>query len=260
MSIPISAVLITKNAEAFIKICLESITWCDEIIIVDSGSTDSTLSICKEYNCKISHQDFLGFGAQKNFAIQQAKNDWILNLDADEVVTNELKNNIQELLPVDANNTAAFQLLRTLIFFGQKFNYGRENRQPVNRLFNRNLCRFDSAEVHEKLIINGSLQKLNGELLHYSYADLFQYFSKFNEYTSKAVIELNKKKKSRNRLLILLFAPFYFFKFYFIELNFMNGYAGFLWSMISSFYVFIKYNKLYEFNHILDQDKAIRLK
>jgi len=259
MSIPVSAVLITKNAETFLRACLKSLLWCDEIVVIDSGSTDSTLAICSEYNCRVIHQEFLGFGAQKNFAVQQAKNDWILNLDADEVVSEELKNDIQKHLPLLANDVSAFQLPRTLIFFGQKFNFGRENRQPVTRLFNRNECQFDRAEVHEKLLIKGGIQKLKGELLHYSYADLFQYFSKFNEYTSKAVIELNKKKKSRSRFSIVLFAPFYFLKFYIIERNFLNGYAGFLWSVISSFYVFVKYNKLYEYNHIKNQDKAIRL-
>ena len=116
MSIPISAVLITKNAETFLRVCLESLLWCDEIVVIDSGSTDSTLSICSEYNCRVIHQDFLGFGAQKNFAVQHAKNDWILNLDADEVISDELKNDIQEYLPQLSNEVSVFQLPRTLIF------------------------------------------------------------------------------------------------------------------------------------------------
>jgi len=250
VNIPVSAVLITKNAEAVLNECLSSLSWCDEIVVVDSGSTDSTLAICKAHNCRIIHQDFLGFGAQKNFSVLQAKNDWVLHIDADEVVIEDLKQSILVELPKHHTTAAAFQLPRTLIFFGQKFNYGRENKQAIVRLFNKNQCNYDLAEVHEKLIVNGSTQSLKGELLHYSYASLFEYFEKFNIYTSKGALEQVKRNKSRSRILVFLFTPFYFFKFYILERNFMNGYAGLLWAIISSFYVFIKYNKLYESMYI----------
>lgn len=250
MNIPVSAVLITKNAEAVLTECLQSLSWCDEIVVIDSGSTDATLAICNHHNCRLIHQDFLGFGAQKNFSVLQAKNDWVLHIDADEVVTEDLKKSIFSELPKYHTTAAAFQLPRTLIFFGQKFNYGRENKQPIVRLFNKNQCNYDLAEVHEKLIINGPVESLQGELLHYSYASLFEYFDKFNTYTTKGAIEQIKKNKSRSRFLIFLFWPFYFFKFYIIERNFMNGYAGLLWATISSFYVFVKYNKLYEYRYI----------
>lgn len=250
MNIPVSAVLITKNAEAVLDECLHSLRWCDEIVVVDSGSTDKTLAICKQHNCRIIHQDFLGFGAQKNFSLTQATHDWVLHIDADEVVTDALKQSILSELPKHHSVAVAFQLPRTLFFFGQKFNYGRENKQSIIRLFHKKHCRYDLAEVHEKLLVSGPVQSLNGELLHYSYASLFEYFEKFNVYTSKGALEQVKKNKSRSRLLVFLFAPFYFFKFYIIERNFMNGYAGLLWAIISSFYVFIKYNKLYEYRYI----------
>ena len=214
MNIPVSAVLITKNAEAVLEECLRSVSWCNEIVVVDSGSTDKTVAICKEYNCRIIHQDFLGFGAQKNFSVLQAKNDWVLHIDADEVVTEDLKQSILTELPKHHTTTIAFELPRTLIFFGQKFNYGRENKQSIVRLFDKRSCNYDLAEVHEKLLVNGPTRSLKGELLHYSYASLFEYFEKFNVYTSKGALEQVKKKKSRSRFLVLLFAPFYFFKFY----------------------------------------------
>jgi glycosyltransferase involved in cell wall biosynthesis len=248
MSILVSAVIITKNAGSLFRSCLQSLTWCDEIVVVDSGSTDETLSICEEFNCRIIHRDFQGFGAQKHYAVLQAKNDWILNIDADEIITNELKEDILKMLPLHAASLPVFQIPRTLIFLKQKFDHGRESKQLINRLFNKKECNFDFAAVHETLVKKGPLIKLSGELLHYSYRDLHEYFEKFNQYTSKAVIELNRKNKSRSRLAIVVLSPLYFLKFYFLERNFLNGYAGLVWSVICSFYVFVKYNKLYEYN------------
>ena len=242
----ISCVIITFNEEENIHRALNSVKWCDEIIVVDSGSTDKTIEICKEFNCQIYTKEFNGYGEQKRYAVSLAHNDWILSIDADEVVSDELYDEIKNIFNDDEIKFNGFFLPRSLIFLGKHFKYGRESKEYYLRLFDKNYGNFSSDKVHERVKLTGDTQKLNGTLQHYSYTNIEQYFNKFNSYTSKAAqVLFDEGNKGRNVVTIVLGFPVYFFKNYFIYRNFLNGMQGFLWALFSSLYPVIKYFKLW---------------
>lgn len=242
----ISAVIITYNEASRIKATLENLQWCDEIIVVDSHSTDQTVEICQSYHCKVFLKKFEGYGTQKQFAVACASHDWILSIDADEIVTKELQEEIKNLMVKDFTNHAFF-IPRSLIFMSQKMRFGGEYRNLQLRLFNRKYANFNAATVHETVIVeNGSIGKLQNELLHYSYKDTEDYFTKFNRYTSLAAEKLYQEGKSKPISLIMIRLPFDFFYKYLIQGLILDGFAGFVWALFSSFYPIVKYVKLEE--------------
>lgn len=243
----ISVVIITFNEENRIRPTLESIKWCDEIIIIDSNSTDRTIDICKEYNnCKVCLQPFLGYGAQKKFGVEKASYDWIFSLDADEVVTDNLHDEIIAILSQAIIEADGFYVPITLVFMNRVFKHGSENKYPHLRFFKKNKGNFNAERLHEGVKVEGTLMKLKNEILHYSYSDIHHYFNKFNEYSSIYKNEAIKKGKKVGKLKPMLRLPLEFLRQYFVRRNFLNGYPGFVWSLFSAFYVFVKYNKLYE--------------
>jgi glycosyltransferase involved in cell wall biosynthesis len=242
----ISCVIITFNEEENIRRALNSVKWCDEIVVVDSGSADKTVEICEEFNCRIYQKEFNGYGEQKRYAVSLAVNDWILSIDADEVVSDELCDEIKNIFNNYEINFNGFFLPRSLIFLGKQFKYGRESKEYYLRLFNRVYGNYSSDKVHEKVKLEGDTQKLEGMLHHYSYTSLEQYFNKFNSYTTKAAqVLFDEGNKGRSIVTIVLGFPVYFFKNYFIYRNFLNGVQGFLWGLFSSLYPVIKYFKLW---------------
>lgn len=243
----LSVVILTKNNSSTIEDTLISVfDWVDEIIVLDSGSTDDTLNIAKKFNCNIQHRDFTGFGEQKRYGVSLAKNDWILILDSDEVITKELKNEI--ILNIPNPDIQGYLLPITLVFLGKKMNHGRENKFPHLRLFNRKFGNFNTSNVHENIDLNGKTLKLKNEILHYSYKNLNDYFKKFNFYTELASIDLFNKGRKVNSFEIILRFPLQFIQTYFIHRNFLNGFNGFIWSLCSSFYPVIKLTKLKQLN------------
>ena len=249
--LPLSTVIITLNEEKRVKETLESVKWCDEIIVLDSCSTDKTLEICKEYpNCKVFTEKFRGYGEQKRHAISLASNNWILSIDADEVVTEELQLEIRNTLNENRiSDISGFEIPITLVFLGKIFNYGRENRMPHLRLFNRNFGNFNDTNVHEEIKLTGRISCLKGQILHNSFEDLHHYFEKFNEYTTKLAVKMEKTGRKISRFSVIIRFPFDFLKLYFVYGNFLNGYAGFVWSTLSTFYRFVKFNKYFEMKH-----------
>ncbi|MEI8046762.1 MAG: glycosyltransferase family 2 protein [Bacteroidota bacterium] len=245
----LSTVIITLNEEKRIRQTLESVKWCDEIIVVDSGSTDKTLEICKEYsNCKVYSQVFLGFGPQKKFAVGKASHDWILAIDADEVVTNALTDEICGILSLPVIANTGFFIPITHIFMKRIFNHGAESKQPHLRFFNKQNGNFNTLKLHEGVEISGSQSYLKNEILHYSYTDIYHYFQKFNDYSETFKNEAGKNGKKAGKLMPVFRLPLEFLKQYFVRGNFMNGYPGLVWSLYSAFYIFVKYTKLYESN------------
>lgn len=240
----ISVVIITKNEEENLARTLKSVAWCDEIIVVDSGSTDNTIEIAKQFGAKVFYNTFEGFGKQKAFAVNHAKNNWILNIDADEVVSDELRNS---LLTFSTINVASGYIVSiSHHFLGTKFRFGRECTLKRVRFFNKEKGNFNDSKVHEKVELQGNIETLNGELIHHSYKSIKHYFEKFNQYTDNAAFELHKKKKRRPLLLNSILFPFYFINIYLIQLNILNGVAGLVWSLFSAFYTYVKYCKLEE--------------
>jgi glycosyltransferase involved in cell wall biosynthesis len=243
--INISAIIITNNSSDIIERTVKAVKWCDEIIVVDSGSIDNTVSICNELGCKTFRREFTGYGDQKNYAAGLAKNDWVLSVDADEVISDELRNEIIQIFNSEKIEYSGFFLPVTLFFCGRKFKHC-ENSKPHLRLFNKRLAQFNLSKVHEKVETKGTTKILKNELLHYSFRNISHYIQKMNIYTSRGAEEMFEKGKTVNGLVIFLRFPFDFIKFYLIRGCFLEGFPGFIWSMLSSFYPVIKYFKLYE--------------
>jgi glycosyltransferase involved in cell wall biosynthesis len=242
----VSAVLITRNEAGIIKPTLEALKWCDEIIVVDSGSTDDTLAICHSFGAKCITREFQGFGPQKQYAVSIATHDWVLCLDADEVLSPQLQLDIQNILRKPTAD--GYRLRRTLVFLGTVFKYGRESKEYHLRLFNRTKGNFNYAQVHEKVELAGNIQDIDSVLMHYSYTSIEQYFIKFNEYTSRAAKEISAQRKGRNMAVLALSLPFNFCKHYFVYGNCLNGAAGWVWSIFSAFYPVVKYIKAKEYD------------
>jgi glycosyltransferase involved in cell wall biosynthesis len=241
--VQISVVIITKNEEDNLQLSLPALSWCKDIVVVDDYSSDQTVQVAKSFGANVIQRKFDGFGTQKRFAVEQATNDWILNIDADEVLSSGL---IEELKTLDLNKAEAFEIPIRHVFLGRIFKKGKESYYHHLRLFNRNSGNFNEAEVHEKVLIKGPVNRLKEVILHYSYKDLQHYFVKFNAYTEAGAKKLYLKGKSRSLLLILLLSPVYFFKHYIIYGNILNGKEGFIWSYLNAWYHTVKYLKLIE--------------
>jgi glycosyltransferase involved in cell wall biosynthesis len=242
----VSAVIIAYNEEAIIPKTLSQLSWCDEIIIVDSGSSDRTVEICEEYGCSIYYRSFNGFGEQKRYGVSKAKYDWILCIDADEILTDDLIEEIQTELSNPNNLPSAFQMPLNLVFMNKAFKYGKELNCTRIRLFNKKTGNWDGAVVHEKVIVDGVVKQLKGKILHYSYSSYSEFLKKIDLYSTLGAKKLLHKKNTKSKLVVILAIPFNFFKYYILDRNFLNGFQGFSWSVLNSLYHFIKYLKLQE--------------
>lgn len=241
---PVSVIIITYNEEENIKRCLRNLAWSDEIIIVDSGSTDKTIEICKQYNCKIFHKTFRGYGLQKRYAVSLAKNDWILSLDADEVLTTKVIGEIKnKMMAPDCNG---YLIPMEFVFMGQHFAFGRESGKYFLRLFNKQFGNFTNAKVHESVEVTGKVGKLKHRLLHYSYRNFQQLLDKVSKYSTYSAEESYKKGKKKSTLAIIGGLPYNFIRLYIFNANFLNGLNGFYWSVFGAYYHFVKYIKLNE--------------
>lgn len=242
----VSAVIITYNEAAIISQTLSKLDWCDEVIIIDSGSTDETLEICKEYGCIIFHRAFNGFGEQKKFGVTKTKNDWVLFIDADELLTDSLIKEIQFELNKPEVKFAGFEMSLNLVFMNRIFKYGKETDCRRIRLFNKNSGIWDDSLVHEKINMNGRVKRLENKIHHYSYTSYSQFLQKIDLYSGLSAKKIVSKKTKKTKAVIALGLPFNFFKYYVIDRNFLNGYQGFAWAVLNSVYHFVKYLKAEE--------------
>ena len=243
----LSVVIITLNEAEDLPRCLASVEWADEIVVVDSGSTDGTLELCRAHpKVRLFEQAFLGSGRQKRHAVACASHDWVLGLDADEVVTPELAKELGALLAGDLSALAGATLTRRMVFLGRVFRHGHDSRQRILRLFDRRRGNFTEDDVHEKVVLEGPQTRLTGELLHYSYRDLADYFEKFNRYTSLMAEKMNARGRRVGVAGIVLRPPWAFVQYYLLRGNWLNGLAGFVYALLSALYKTVKYVKLYE--------------
>ncbi len=245
----VSVTIITKNEEKNIKKCIESVQFADEIILVDCGSIDRTISIAQQFGekVKIFQKKWMGYAAQKNFALSQTKNDWVLSLDADEQITSFLAQEIQKRLKLDVGNFDGYYIPRKNYFLGRWIVHCGWYPDYQLRLFLKNKAHFNDKAVHEKVIPPPKTDKLKNSLEHYSYQNLGEYFSRLNDYTN-----LQSKAKEDNSLYRIFFVlgikPIHrFFYMYFFKLGILDGWRGFLLSVLSGYYellVFIKVIRL----------------
>ena len=244
----ISSITIAKNEEASIARCINSLRACvDEIVIlVDEESSDKTLNIVKSYlNVKCEIVKWMGYVKTKQYGISLCSNNWILWIDADEVITKELAeelNTFKMLSPV----FTAYSIPRMAIFLGRWIKHSGWYPGRVTRLFNKHVVKFSENDVHEYLLVKGETGELSSDLEHYTDPNIQHYFQKFNRYTTLAAEELVKRGKSFTIIDILLRPIVIFVKMYFLKLGFLDGIQGFILAVFSSAYVFTKYCKFWE--------------
>jgi glycosyltransferase involved in cell wall biosynthesis len=241
----LSVILITYNEEDNIQNCLDSVKWADEIVIVDSKSTDNTVKIAKKYTKNVFIKDWIGYSENKNLALEKCTGDWVLWIDADERVMPDLAKEIKSI--IDSNPPEhGFEMARRAYFLGKWIKRCGWYPGYVLRLFKKEHARFSDSKVHEGIELNGDKGRLNYDLLHFTDKDLDHYLWKFNRYTSYAAQELAENGRSGG-IAAILFRPFFaFIKMYFFKQGFLDGVEGLMLCLLSSGYVAMKYAKLWE--------------
>lgn len=247
----LSVILITKNEESQLAACLESLKWADEIIVLDSGSTDKTLEIAKHFNAKVfSNTEWPGYGKQRQIAQTYATCDWVFMIDADEVVSSELT---QEIQAVVKNNDQrfAYNVPRLSWVFGRFIKHSGWYPDYVIRLYPKNKAGYDDALVHEKVILSQGLQvkNLGSDLLHYTYRDLHHYLVKSAGYAKLWADQRQAKGKKTSLLQASIHALGCFIKMYIVRLGFLDGKQGLLLALLSSHSTFVKYADLWVRRH-----------
>jgi len=239
----ISVSMITFNEEKKLETTLASVSgWVDEIVIVDSGSTDQTPAIAEKYKAKFFIEKWKGFGKQKNSAIEKCSGDWLLLIDADEEITPKLRQEIVQTLKNPQFDV--YEISRISWCFQQKTHH----RDSTIRLVKKGSGHFNFKNVHEDFVTACKIGHLKNPLNHHTYWDLTEYLEKFNRYTSLAALDLHKKGKTVS-LFRLIWNPFLkFWKKYLFKGGIIDGVNGFILSALSAFYNFMKYAKLHELN------------
>ncbi len=244
----LSVTIITLNEEKRIRDALESVKWADEIIVVDSGSTDKTVDICKEYTDKVFFNPWPGHVAQKNVAVDKASHLWILSIDADERITPKLAGEIQKVL--HNPKADAYKMPRHVYYLGQWINHSGWYPDNKVRLFRKDKARWGGTNPHDTVVANGNVGYLNGDIDHYSYNNIAHHVNTINHFTtisSGEYLKLGKKAGVWN----MISRPFgTFFKKYLLKQGFRDGVPGFIIAISSAYYVFLKYAKLWELRHI----------
>jgi len=250
MTAKLSVTIITLNEEANIRRTLESVQWADEIVVLDSGSTDKTVSISREFTDKVFLQDWLGFGKQKNAAIDRATGDWVLSLDADEPVEKELADEIKRIM-ADPDAVDGYRIPRKTFFLGKWIRHGGWYPDYNLRLFRNGKGRFEERAVHEAVKVNGAVSMTQHAILHYAYPDLASYLASINKYSSLAVDVMAEKgiPARKTTWLNIVFRPLFTFLFkYVIRLGFLDGKHGLMINIFHAYYVFAKYAKAWEYS------------
>ncbi len=238
----LSAVLITRNAAAQLPACLASLSFCDEIVVVDSGSDDGTVAIAQARGVRVLHQDWLGFGPQKQFAVDQASHDWVLCIDADERVGDALRASIETVLTAPGRH--AYRFPRCNRFLGRYLRHGEGYPDWSLRLFDRRHARWSDDAVHEKVLTDATVGDLAGDLLHDSAETIETYLAKQDRYTTLAA-EAAVARGKRATVAHLLFSPLIrFVKFYFVRLGFLDGWPGLAHILIGCRNSYMKYEKM----------------
>lgn len=240
----LSVVIITLNEESRLEKCLESVSFADEIVVVDSGSQDRTVSIALSFRARVIQQKWLGFGPQKQFGVEQASYDWVLCIDADEQVSPELAASIRKAMEAPSAN--AWQMPRRNRFMGRWLKHGEGYPDLSLRLFHREHARWSDDQVHETVEADCPVGQLNGDLLHESEETLADYLTKQNRYTSLQAQSLFERGRIPGASRLVLSPVLRFIKFYLIRQGFRDGLPGFVHICIGCMNSFMKYAKTIE--------------
>ena len=243
----LTVTVITRNEAANIGNALESVRWADEIVVVDSHSTDETVAIAERLATRVEVRDWPGYGDQKNHAASLASNDWIFSLDADERVTPELAGEIRALLQTGPA-ARGYRVPRVSKYLGRWIRSTDWYPDYQLRLYDRRAARWTARRVHESVVLDGegAAGRLRGELQHFPYRDISHHLATIDRYTTLAAEEWLAQGRTVSRAQLLLSARFAFLRNYLLRGGFRDGEAGLLVSILNSYYVFLKHAKLWE--------------
>lgn len=241
--LPISAIILAKNEEENIASCLESLGFCDEILVIDDNSSDRTAEILKKHSIKVIKNSLVNFSEQRNFALSKIKNDWALFVDADEIVSEKLAREIKGRIA--GQNIDGYLIKREDIFLGKKMKGGDVDNVWLLRLGRKSKGKWMGA-VHEEWKINGNISRFSNPIQHKSHKNLRSFIKKINFYSTLRAKELKKSSINCSFIDIILYPEVKFINLYFIKMGFRDGLHGFLHAVFMSMYSFLVRGKLYQ--------------
>ena len=239
----LSVTVIVKNEEKWIRPCLESAVWADEIIVLDSGSTDRTVEICGEFPDKVFETDWPGYGPQKNRALQRASGDWVFSLDADERISAELRSEILSTM-ADPGDYVAFKCPRLSNYCGRYMRHSGWWPDYVTRLFRRGHAAFSDDLVHERLVVEGEVGRLGHPLIHEAFPDLEEVLGKVNSYSSAGACMMHRRMEKGSLWRALSHGLWSFIHTYITRLGFLDGREGFMLAVSNAEGTYYRYLKL----------------
>ncbi|MGH7830079.1 MAG: glycosyltransferase family 2 protein, partial [Candidatus Binatia bacterium] len=242
----VSAIVVCFNEEDNIRRCLRSLAWCDEIVVVDSFSTDRTVEICREYTDRVIQRAWAGYRDQKAFAHSQATRDWVFLVDADEEVPPELRDEVREALRRYGDRYAAFSVPRLVRYLGRWWWRGGWYPDYDIRVFRRKRATWGGLDPHERILIDGKVLRLKHPLHHYTYRDITDHLRRVNHFTTVSSKELRDQRRRWKWMDNLCRPAARFFRSYVWKRGFLEGFPGFFIAATAAIYVFLKYAKLLE--------------
>lgn len=241
----LTALIPVGNEEHNIVEVLKSVSFADEILVVDSFSSDRTVELAKPYATRIIQREYINSASQKNWAIPQAAHEWILIVDADERVTPELKDEILEIVRSNKKDYVAYDIYFNEHFMGQRMHYSSLQTNKATRFFMRDKCRYEEKHVHADIIADGPVGVLKGRLNHNTYRDFDAFINKLNRYAWWQARDY-ERRVGKITIFHVVFKPFFrFCKHYFIRLGFLDGFPGFVYAYVQSYAVMTRYIKLW---------------
>ncbi len=243
--IDLTATVITFNEENNIRECLESLRWVPNIVVVDSGSTDATVKIAREFTERVHILDWPGHVEQKNRAVDLAPTDWVISLDADERITPALREELQRHL-VEVPQHPGFSMPRLTWHLGRWIRHGGWYPDRKIRVFDRRKARWAGTNPHDHVDLRGNAKALEGEILHYSFRNLHHHMETIDFFTGIAAREMEVRGGRSALSGMLLRAPWKFFRMFLLKRGYRDGFQGFILAAIGAFYVFLKYAALWE--------------
>ena len=248
MSTRLSVVMIAKNAADLLADCLASVSWADEVVVLDSGSTDNTVELARSLGAQVySNTDWQGYGIQRQRAQDYATHDWVLMIDTDERVTPELKESILKVLDAPQRGVI-YSIARRNYFLGRFMRHSGWYPDRLLRVFRRNGVHFTQSGAHEHIDPNGRTRELGGDILHYPYKHFREHLDKINSYAQQGADDLAARGKKGGLALGVLHGIGRFLRIYLLKKGFLDGKAGFINAVHGAFYAFLKYVRVDEGN------------
>jgi glycosyltransferase involved in cell wall biosynthesis len=243
----ISAVIIAKDEKENVEDCVRSVAFCDEVLVVDSGSTDGTPDLARGAGARVVVTDWPGYVAQKNRAAGMAANDWVLSIDADERVDDRLRAAIEAIRAKGEPDVAAYEATRHTFTLGRWIDHGGWYPEWRTRLFDRRRCRWGGIDPHDHVEAEGRVGRISeGEIRHFTYRSISAHLAQIDRFTTIAAREKIARGKTGSLVAMLFRPPWRFVRMYLLRLGFLDGRAGFVLAVLAAYYVFAKYAKVWE--------------